>query len=70
LRRLEDGLNNKNDTGCPPMGVLLQIIQHMNPTHLFDNSEPNVVIFPLAPNLGSEGSKDPDVKLEEGELIS
>jgi hypothetical protein len=69
MRRSEDGLNNKNDTGSPPMGVLLQIVQHMNPTHLLGNFEPNVVILPLAPNLGSEGSKDLDVELEEGELV-
>ncbi len=69
MRRSEDGLNNKNDIGCPPEGVLPQTVQHMNPTHLVGTSEPNVAILPLAPDLGSEGSKDPDVELEEGELV-
>jgi hypothetical protein len=69
MRRSEDGLNNKNDIGCPPVGVLPQIVQHMNPTHPVGSSEPNVAILPLAPDLGSEGSKDPDVELEEGELV-
>jgi hypothetical protein len=69
MRRSEDGLNNKNDIGCPPVGVLPQIVQHMNPTQLVSNSEPNVASLPLAPDLDSEGSKDPDVELEEGELV-
>jgi hypothetical protein len=69
MRRSEDSLNNKNDIGCPPVVVLPQIVQHMNTTHLVGSSEPNVAIFPLAPDLGSEGSKDPDVELEEGELV-
>jgi hypothetical protein len=43
------------------VGVLPQIVQHMNPTHLLGNFEPNVAILPLAPNLGFEGSKDFDV---------
>jgi hypothetical protein len=69
MRRSEDNLNNKNDIGCPLVGVLLQIVQHMNPTQLISSSEPNVAILPFTPDMSSEGSNDPDVELEEGELV-